>query len=129
MRKKKIAIFANGWSDEFLKRVLGGIHTCAKENNVDLYTFINYSNGGELTKNNQGEASIFKLPDLTMFDGIILFANTFNLLWEREYFRNEIIKCKIPAVTLEYELEGIPSLTTDTYSGMYELTNHLITNL
>jgi len=126
MRKKKIAIFANGWSDEFLKRVLGGIHTCAKENNVDLYTFINYSNGGELTKNNQGEASIFKLPDLTMFDGIILFANTFNLLWEREYFRNEIIKCKIPAVTLEYELEGIPSLTTDTYSGMYELTNHLI---
>lgn len=124
--KKKIAIFANGWSDEFLKKVLSGIHTGAKENNVDLYTFINYSAGGEITKGNLGEASIFKLPDLTMFDGIILFANTFNLPWERDYFTREVLKHHIPAVTLEYELDGIPSLTTDTYSGMYELTTHLI---
>ena len=124
--KKKIAIFANGWSDEFLQLVLSGIHEKAKESNVDLYTFINYSAGGDATENNLGELSIFKLPDFSMFDGIILFSNTFNLPWEREYFRSEILRLGIPSICLEYELDGLPFLTTDTYSGMYDLTAHLI---
>ena len=61
-----------------------------------------------------------------MFDGVILFANTFNIAWERKYFTTEIKKHRLPAVSLEYELDGIPSLTTDTYTGMYDITTHLI---
>ena len=124
--KKKIAIFANGWSDEFLSLVLSGIHTCAKENNVDLYTFINYSSGAPTEKKNQGAFNIYKLPDLSMFDGTILFSNTFNISYEREYLSQEVLKHHIPAISLEYELDNIPSITTDTYSGMYDLTLHLI---
>ena len=124
--KKKIAIFGNGWSEEYLKLVLSGIQVKAANSNVDLYTFINYSSGSEEHPDNLGEKSIFTLPDLTMFDGIILLTNTMNLPSERQYFNQEILKYHIPAVSLEYELDGIPSLGTDTYSGVYELTSHII---
>ena len=124
--KKKVAVFGNGWSEEFLKLVLSGIHAHAAANNVDLYTFINYSSGSEDARDNKGEKIIFSLPELTMFDGIILLGNTMNLSSEREYFQKEITKHHIPAVSLEYELEGIPCLGTDTYSGVFELTSHII---
>lgn len=124
--KKRVALFANGWSDEYLKLVLTGIQTRATGSNVDLYSFINYSSGSESSKDNQGEKSIFTLPDLTMFDGVILLGNTINLASERDYFVQEILKHHIPAVSLEYEFEGIPCLGTDTYSGVYELTSHII---
>lgn len=124
--KKKIAVFGNGWSDEYLKQVLGGIHTHAAEKNIDLYTFINYSFGVEDARDNKGEKVIFTLPELTMFDGIILLANTMNLASERNYFNQEILKYNIPAVCLEYALEGIPCLGTDTYSGVFELATHIV---
>lgn len=125
--KKKIAIFGNGWSEEYLKLVFTGIQAKAKSDNVDLYSFINYSSGPGEDADNLGEKSIFSLPDLTSFDGIILLTNTMNLPSEREYFHTEILKHHIPAVSLEYALEGIPCLCTDTYSGVFELTTHLIT--
>ena len=124
--KKKIGIFGNGWSEEYLKLVLSGIQTRAANSNVDLYTFINYSSGSEEHPDNLGEKSIFMLPNLSIFDGVILLTNTMNLASERQYFNQEIIKHHIPAVSLEYELDGIPCLGTNTYSGVYELTSHII---
>jgi len=126
MMKKKIAVFGNGWSDEYLKLVLGGIHAQAAACNVDLYVFINHAAGSEESPENNGEKAIYSLPELTLFDGIILLANTMNLSSERDYFTREIKRLHIPAVCLEYELEGIPCIGTDTYSGVFELARHII---
>lgn len=124
--KKKVAVFANGWSNDYLELVLEGIKKRAAGNNVDLYTFINYSSGSEDKPDNIGEKSIFELPDVTMFDGVMLLANAIYLPSERKYLSQEVIKHHIPAITLEYELEGIPCICTDTYSGVYELVLHII---
>ena len=124
--KKKIAVFGNGWSDEYLKMVLQGIQNRAAASNVDIYSFINYSSGAEEYSENYGEKSIYTLPELTMFDGVILLTNTMNLPSEREHFTSKVLEHHIPAVCLEYALEGIPCLGTDTYSGVYELTSHII---
>jgi len=124
--KKKIAIFGNGWSDEYLKQVLTGIQNRAAGSNIDLYAFFNYSSGPDETLDNKGESIMFTLPDIRMFDGVIVLGNTINIAGEREYIRNNILKHNIPAISLEYELEGIPYLGTDTYSGVYELTSHII---
>ncbi len=124
--KKKIAVFANGWSNEYLKFVLEGIKKRAEESSVDLFVFINYSSGNENSLDNMGEKNIFMLPDISTFDGVVLLANAINLASEREYLNLEVLKHNIPAVSLEYELPGIPCLCTDTYSGVYELTMHLI---
>ena len=39
--RKKVAIFANGWGYEYLLTVIGGVYECAKEEDVDIFTFIN----------------------------------------------------------------------------------------
>lgn len=124
--KKKVAVFGNGWSNEYLKLVLEGIKKRAAGSNVDLYVFLNFSAGAEDKPDNLGETSMFRLPDLSSFDGAILLSNTINLRSERDYLNSEVLKYKLPAVSLEYELDGIPCLCTDTYSGVFELTSHII---
>ena len=124
--KKRVAVFGNGWSTEYLQLVLEGMKKRAGGSKVDLYVFINYSAGAESKMDNIGEKRIFELPDISIFDGAILLGNTFNLNSEREYLQKEILKYKIPAVSLEYKAQGIPCLYTDTYSGMYKMTKHLM---
>ncbi|MBQ9142792.1 MAG: LacI family DNA-binding transcriptional regulator, partial [Lachnospiraceae bacterium] len=124
--KKKVAVFANGWSSEYLELVLEGLRTCAREENVDLFAFVNFSSGAEDKPDNIGEKSIFCLPDLKNFDGVVLATNTFNLVSEREMLAEAVRKTGIPAVTLEYELPDIPYLGTDNYKGFYELVEHVI---
>lgn len=125
--KKKIAVFGNGWSNEYLMMVISGIRKCAIEHNVDIFFFMDYSSGEWQDENvKAGEMNIFTLPDLGKFDGVILLANTFHLKAEYEYLINQIFLNHIPAVSLEYELEGIDYLGTDNYSGMFELTEHLL---
>lgn len=125
--KKKIAIFGNGWSNEYLELVMEGIRKRAAEVNVDLFAFVNFSAGAESNLDNIGAKSIFTLPNIGDFDGVILLANIINLASEREYLNREILKYGVPAISLEYEMDGIPYLGTDTYSGVYNLVSHIVT--
>ena len=124
--KRKVAVFASGWSNEYLELVIEGMKKRTKEENIDLFVFINYASGEEKHPNNIGARGIFTLPEMEKFDGAVLMTNTFNMEWEKEYLRNEILRCKIPAISFEYKLDGIPFLGTDTYQGIYEIVNHVI---
>ena len=88
--KKRVAIFGNGWSNEYIRLVLDGIQKRAEGTNIDLYTFLNYSSGDENHPDMQGEARIFHLPDLSKFDGAILLTNVLNLPCERTYLQQEV---------------------------------------
>lgn len=124
--KRRIALFANGWSKEYLQEVTDNMLEFAKDNNIDLFAFVNYSTYEDPIQVKLGESNIFRLPDLNDFDGAVLLANSFNYDEEVKYLRNEIIETGIAAVSLEYELDGIVSVVTDNYSGMYELASHII---
>lgn len=125
--KKKVAVFANGWSNEYLELTIEGMRKRADEENIDLFVFVNYSAGeDDNERGNIGERGMFTLPDLSQFDGVVLFGNIINMEWERTYLKNEIQKAKIPAVCLEYEMDDIPCLETDTFQGLYELVSHVI---
>lgn len=124
--KKKIAIFANGWSNEYLELVLEGVKKRAREENVDLFVFVNYSSGSEDGPDNVGEGSIFRLPNIREFDGVLLIANTINMSHEREYLRTQVLKYDIPTICFEYKMEGLPFIGTDTYQGIYSLIMHVL---
>ncbi len=124
--KKKIAVFANGWSNEYLELVLNGVKKRASEDNVDIFVFVNYSSGSEDDPENVGESSIFKLPNIQEFDGVLLMGNTINMPYEREYLREQVLKYNKPAVCLEYEMDNIPYIGTDTYQGIYQLILHVL---
>ncbi len=124
--KKKIAVFANGWSHEFIHQTLSSITDKAKENNMDVFLFMNYSACSDDERVNKGEFSIFKLPDLSEFDGCILFGNTFNLVDEVAYLKTAVFESKIPTVCIGSRMEGIDFIGSDNYSGMHDLVEHLI---
>lgn len=125
--KKRIAVFANGWGNEYLREVVTGAHGVAKDANTDLFTFVDFSTFSEQNKNiNNSEYNIFKLPELQDFDGVIIMANSFNMQDETDYVYHKVMETGIPAVSLEHEFEGITTVNTDNYHGMYELVEHVV---
>lgn len=124
--RRRVALFSNGWSDEYLEAVGNGVTDYAKRADIDVFAFIDFSIRGENDLKTPGEFQIFTLPDLRDFDGVLLLANTFNLDREISYLQKQVTEAGIPAISLEYKLDGIDFIGTDNYSGMYELTEHLI---
>lgn len=123
--RKRVALFANGWSFEYIQKVGNGLLKVAKEKNIDLFSFISYTARDGAKAYNDNEHSIFTLPDIADFDGVILLTNSFNLDIELQELQEAIHKYHIPAVSLEGKLEGMDYIGVDNYSGMYELAEHL----
>lgn len=128
--KKRIAVFANGWSDEYVQKILGGIRNAAKISGADVYVFTLYSSSAKLEpleEDNIGEENIFQLPDLKQFDGVIAMTNTCASDYEIQMVQNKVHEAGIPGVSLEWPLEGLDFFGADNYTGMYEVAEHLIT--
>ena len=123
--KKRIAIFASGWGGEYLREVVTGILQVAKEVSMDVFSFLGFSSTTENKQSNSAEMNIFRLPDLQDFDGAIVMANTFIMEEERRYIFEKIIEVGIPAISVDYMYDGITSITTDNYYGMFELASHM----
>ncbi|MDO5155043.1 MAG: GGDEF domain-containing protein [Eubacteriales bacterium] len=124
--KRRIALFANGWGCEYLREVAAGVVEEAKEENCDVFSFVNFSILSGDLEHNHGEFNIFRLPQMKDFDGAILLTNSFNMEEERAYLHEKVMEAGIPAISVGGDLEGIVSLNTDNYYGMYELASHVI---
>lgn len=61
--KKKIGVFANGWSGEFLKHAITGIQKAAKKDGADIFLFTTFILAADSTKNNMCQLNLFHLPD------------------------------------------------------------------
>ena len=107
MKKRKIAIFANGWSDDYLSFAFEGARKRASEDNIDLMIFLDYTAYDATKAYEAGEINILNLPDLSDFDGVLLLGNTLNNGGENAILREKLLKCKIPSICLEYALEDI----------------------
>ncbi len=123
---RKIAIFGNGWSDEYLLSSLQGIKRGAEEFDCEIHFFIEYASHDSLNDNMQGELNILNLPDLKKYDGVILMGNTLMNAGELNLIKDRILAAGIPTVCLEYQLEGVDCICTENYSGMYELCKHMV---
>lgn len=124
--KKKIAVFAGGWAGEYLQEVVSGIKEVAGKEKADVFVFVNFSTPYVDEISNIGEFNIFTLPVLEEFDGVIVMANSFNMQKERDFFAEKLKKTKCPSVSIEYRFDGVVSVSSDNYSGMYELATHVI---
>lgn len=125
--KKKIAVFTNGWNDEYLDFVLEGIKGAAAEHNIDVFVFLDYTSYDKSRDNLIGELNILNLPDLKDFDGVLLLGNTLYVAGEMDILKEKILKNKVPAVCLEALVDDIDCIRTENINGMIELTEHLIT--
>ncbi|MBR6256448.1 MAG: diguanylate cyclase [Lachnospiraceae bacterium] len=125
--KKKIAVFTNGWNDDYLDFALEGIRKRAAEDNVDVFIFLDYTSYDKTEAEIVGELNILNLPKLESFDGILLLGNTLNNAGENAILREKILETKVPSLCLEYSLDDINCIRTENINGMKELIEHMIT--
>lgn len=124
--RNRIAVFAGGFGGEFLQEALSGVIECCNKQDIDVFAFTNFTVYNADTETNGPEMNLFHLPTFEDFQGVIVFANSFNSPEAIPYILDSIKAAGIPAVSLEYEFEGMPYISTDNYSGMQELVEHLI---
>ncbi len=125
--KKKIAVFTNGWNDDYLDFALEGIRRRANEDNIDVFIFLDYTAYDKTQEEITGELNILNLPNLETFDGVLLLGNTLNNAGENGILREKILEAKVPSVCLEFVLDDINCIRTENVNGMKELVEHLIT--
>ena len=126
MQHNRIAVFLNGWSNEYVRLIVEGIRREAAKHNTDIFVYATFVYWAEEEAQRKSMLNIFHLPDPDKYDGGIMLTNTFNIEDEHERVRNVFHKNGIPMVSTEIKTPGMTYIGTSNYDGMRELADHLI---
>ena len=124
--KKKIAVYANGWSSEALCQAMEGFRKYAAIEDTDIFVFLSYASYSEHVGLNQGELNIFRLSEMEDFDGVVVFSTMLNSNGTAVALCKQAKKKKIPVVSIGLEMDGIPSISVNNDEGMRDLVTHLV---
>ena len=125
-RKKKIAVFANGWNCENLASCIEGVREGLKGHETDLYVFLGHDGYGFEEDVIKTEMSVYELPRLSDFDGVIILASGMNFPEVREGIIKRTLDAGLPLVNIGSRDERGISIYTDNYNGMKALADHMI---
>ena len=123
---KKIAVFANGFSNEFIEYVVTGMQKRAKEDGIDIFVFVSYCSLISPELQNKCQLNLFHLPNPDDFDGAIMLTNTYNFPDEGERVCARFQRAGVPMLSLEVEVPNMSCIKSENYKGVSELTQHLI---
>lgn len=124
--RKRVALFANGWTNENLYSFMDGLRNNLKEDSADIYAFISYESYGQSPEDRSSQRMAYKLPNLNDFDAAVVFYPGLNFPESISYIYDAIDKAKIPAISICNKRDGYYNIGVDNYSGMLELCNHII---
>lgn len=124
--KRRIAIFANGWNNLGIAQALKGIQEVTDKQNIDIFLFLSFAAFGFSESRNQGEDSIFYLPDYKNFDGAIVFSNMLNSEKNPDNIAKLLTDNNVPAVSIGIPLDGLSFVGIDNFKGMFEMVDHLV---
>lgn len=125
-KRKKIAVFANGYGMDTLYALLKGIKSVDICDNFDFFVFISYASYDDFDDFNAGELKIYDLPVIKDYDGAIVLTNALNSVETGISQVRKIIEDGIPVVSIGIDVEGACNINIDNISGMKELAEHLI---
>ena len=122
----KIAVFTNGFSNEFLELIITGLRKKAKADDMDVFVFVTYCSQNAHELQNKCQLNIFHLPDPDDFDGAIMLTNTYNFPDEQERVCARFQRAGVPMLSLEVEVPNMSCIKSENYRGMRQLTKHLV---
>lgn len=123
---KRIAIFTNGFSNEFVEHIVSGLQRKAKEDCTDLFVFVTYCSPGDHDLQNKCQLNIFHLPNPSDFDGAIMLTNTYNFPDEQERVCACFQRAGVPMLSLEVDVPNMSCIKTENYNGVRDLALHLV---
>lgn len=126
MQHKNIAVLMTAIDTDDQSDILRGIEESAKFHGCNIAVFLWFTGSFEKEKHNLGEINIVNLPDLNLFDGVIVVANAMHLEGNRKKIEGILEKVECPIVCVGFSLKDYPSVFTDGYSGMRALVEHIV---
>ncbi len=126
MGKKKIAVFATGWSSEILYQYLLGVRDGLSSISADLYLFLSHAVYGPGEAYLKGEMNIYNLPNMEDFDAALVYANGLDYPELLEDINSRCEKAGIPVVYTGKDDPKFYYVGSDNYVGTKEMTQHLI---
>lgn len=126
MKHKNIAVLMTALDSDGQAETLKGIEQYAKKNNCNVAVFLWFTGAFEKDKHNSGEINIVNLPDLKLFDGIILFSNAMHMKNNEKRIRELLEEVSCPIVCVGCKVKDATVVRTDSYSAMRELVEHYV---
>lgn len=125
---RKIALLMDGWKRCFTFAWPAGILQCIQETgeDVSLYIFDSSGNWSRDRKYNEGEYNIFRLPDLSEFDGIILDLTNVEVDSVIEETVERAQKAGVPVISIGKELADFYYVGIDNKGAMAGMVDHLV---
>lgn len=122
----RIAVFTNGFSNDFIECVVTGLQEKAREDGTDIFVFVTYCTANSHELQNKCQLNIFHLPDPKDFDGAIMLTNTYNYPDEQERVCACFQRAGVPMLSLEVEVPGMSCIKSENYNGVRDLAIHLV---
>lgn len=126
MACKNIAVLMTGLDANVQAETLRGIEEYGKAHGFNIAVFVWFTGAYEREKHNIGERNIAHLPDLNLFDGVIVFANTMHVSENKAKVAELIEGLECPVVCLGCQLGDKYSVKTDCYNAMKQIVEHFI---
>ncbi len=126
LKKKKIALFLNVWSNELVSKVLEGIREEAKKDNADIFVFTSLAFFSDHDIQKRTQLKLFEMANPNDYDGAIMFTNTFNIPEEENAVRDSFQLANVPMISLDSRVNNMAFVGTENYNGVYELATHLV---
>lgn len=124
--KFRIAFLTVDWNYELVENTLHGLLQYTVDHpDVQICVFDCF--GKDLGNDkDRSEYSIFRLPDLSGFDGMLIQSN--QIIWQeaREEVERLVTESGIPAVAIGCELEGCTLVHFDNQKAQYAMAEHII---
>lgn len=126
MKHRNIAVIATGADTDVQSDILRGIEKYGKEQNCNIAVFHWFTGVYERERHNLGEVNIAYLPDLNLFDGVILFANACHIEENRRRMEELLAEVSCPVVCVGNRMADYYYVGTDNYSAMRKLIEHFV---
>lgn len=125
-KKLRIAFLTVDWNYELVENTLHGLLQYTVDHpevQVCVFDCFGKDLGNDKDKS---EYAIFRLPDLSGFDGILIQSN--QIIWgeAREEVERMVVDSGIPAVAIGCELEGCTLVHFDNRKAQQEMAEHII---
>lgn len=125
---KKVAVVMESWQRYFTYAWTSGMLEKIKEIDADvnLYVFNSSANWSDDDAYNKGEYNIFRLPDLSEFDGVVLDLNNIKSVTIKDWVLKKAKAANVPTIVIGNQYEDFYSAEIDNYNAMQTMLTHLI---
>lgn len=122
---KKILLISSTWDTAYIGMLMQGMIRKLQNVDAQLFVFNAYDEALE-SEFHMMERAIYSLPDPREFDGILLAVNSVGNQSAVNELANAYKDLGIVVLSMELQMDGIPSIGTDNYHAQYDIVEHMI---